>query len=253
MAAEGYAELSPVRRDQTGAAIRDPRRDPHFASAAGGRALAGRLGGKTVSPSPLLDAVRALENGGKATVVGGGDGAAAAFDVSLTGALPAGPTLAAWEATGRAPSKAEARGAGGPRPRGATGVDPDGALLWRERRELLAPLGAQCASCARVNVPPSGAVLCRRCGGRELSVVELPRQGVVISYATAPRSLPRALPAPSTTIYAELTGGTWWKALGTGYAGGDIAVRDPVELVVRRIALDDGAPIYGLAFRKPLA
>ncbi|MCU1455126.1 MAG: hypothetical protein JWN46_3272, partial [Acidimicrobiales bacterium] len=136
-----------------------------------------------------------------------------------------------------------------PRPRGATGVDPDGALLWRERRELLSPLGARCESCGHVNVPPAGAVLCRRCGEQELSVVDVARRGVVLTYAVS-TALPRALPSPLTMIYADLEDGTRWKALGTGADVDQVATGDAVELVMRRLGLDDGIPIYGLAFRR---
>jgi uncharacterized OB-fold protein len=248
----GYAEISKVRRAVGGAAIADGSRDPRFARHAGMRALARELGGAAPTGDGLTALAEVLDRGDSGTVTEGTESAVVAVDVSVCGPIPPGPSRSKWEAAAHEPSAAEDRGAGGSRPRGATGVDPDGALLWRERRELLVPQGARCDACGAVNVPPAGGVLCRRCGHRRLELVDLPRRGTVATFCVS-TSLPRALPGPLALIYADLQDGTRWKAMGSGIRTGDLSIGDPVELVLRRLGLDDGAPIYGLAFRRPLA
>jgi uncharacterized OB-fold protein len=131
-------------------------------------------------------------------------------------------------------------------------VDPDGPLLWRERDELLAPLAARCGRCAAMNAPICGAVLCRRCGHRELEVVSLPRTGEVLTFCVS-TTLPRAFAAPLAMIYARLDDGTQWKALGSGLRDEDLTIGDRVELALRRLVVDDGLPVYGLVFRKELS
>jgi len=54
-------------------------------------------------------------------------------------------------------------------------------------------------------------------------------------------------------IYARLDDGTQWKALGPGLRSEDIAIGHRVELVLRRLVVDEGVPVYGLAFKKELA
>jgi uncharacterized OB-fold protein len=103
-----------------------------------------------------------------------------------------------------------------------------------------------------VNAPICGAVLCRRCGHRKLDVVVLPRAGTILTYCVS-TTLPRAFAAPLAMIYARLDDGTQWKALGPGLRNEDLAIGDRVELVLRRLVLDDGVPVYGLAFRKELS
>jgi uncharacterized OB-fold protein len=100
-----------------------------------------------------------------------------------------------------------------------------------------------------VNVPPAGAVLCRACGSRTLTIVDVARTGTVLTFSVS-TVLPQALASPLTFVYADLDDGTRWKALGTGPGITELAIGDRVELVTRRLSLDEGSPIYGLAFRR---
>jgi len=248
LGAEGYATLAP---DQTGggAALIDRTRDPRFDRHGGLTAVLRHAGASRASTAPLVEVARLLEAGGTGVVASGGPARASTVSVAEVGSFPVDVTVGQWEASGRLPTKSEARWQPGPRPRGATGVDPDGPLLWREREELLGPLAARCAACGAMNAPICGAVLCRRCGGRVLEVVPLPRGGEVLTYCVS-TTLPRAFAAPLAMIYARLDDGTQWKALGPGLRDEDLAIGDRVELVLRRLVVDDGVPVYGLAFRR---
>jgi uncharacterized OB-fold protein len=246
----GYATLLPGQLGG-GAALVDRTRDTRFDRYAGPSALLRRAGLSKVSAAPLLDVIALIETGTAGAVGSGGPARTTTMGIADIGVVPPGTTLADWQATGRPPTQSEAGWRPGPRPRGATGVDPDGPLLWRERAELLTPLGARCASCGAVNAPICGAVLCRRCGHRKLDVVVLPREGRVVTYCVS-TTLPRAFAAPLAMIYARLDDGTQWKALGPGLRNEDLAIGDRVVLVLRRLVVDDGIPVYGLAFRKEL-
>jgi len=246
----GYATLV-TGQVGGGAALLDRTRDSRFDRYAGPTALLRRAGVARVGSAPLLEAIALIETGTAGMVGSGGPARTSTMEITEVGDVPSGMTLADWRATGRPPTTSEARWRPGPRPRGATGVDPDGPLLWRERTELLTPLGARCAACGAINAPICGAVLCRRCGHRTLEVVVLPRRGEVVTYCVS-TTLPRAFAAPLAMVYARLDDGTQWKALGPGLRGEDIAIGDRVELVLRRLVVDEGVPVYGLAFKKEL-
>jgi uncharacterized OB-fold protein len=247
----GYATLAPGQLGGA-AALVDRSRDARFDRYAGPSALLRRAGLAKVSSAPLLDAIALIESGTPGPVGSGGPARTSTMGVADVDEVPAGATLADWQATGRPPTSSEEGWRPGPRPRGATGVDPDGPLLWRERKELLTPLGARCESCGALNAPICGAVLCRRCGNQKLDVVVLPRAGAIVTYCVS-TTLPRAFSAPLAMIYARLDDGTQWKALGPGMRNEDLAIGDRVELVLRRLVVDDGVGVYGLAFKKELA
>jgi uncharacterized OB-fold protein len=233
-----------------GAALADRTRDPRFDRHAGLTSVLRRAGAKTTATSPLVDAVRLLDARTEGTIASGGPARVSTLTLTDIGSPPdGGPTFEMLHAAGRRPTPSEARWQPSARPRGATGVDPDGPLLWRERSELLGPLAARCAACGAMNAPVCGAVLCRRCGNRELDVVPLPRAGTVVTYCVS-TTLPRAFAGPLAMVYARLDDGTPWKALAPGLRDEDLAIGDRVELVLRRLGVDDGTPVYGLAFRK---
>lgn len=248
----GYATVS-TGQVGGGAALADRTRDPRFDRHAGLSAVLRRAGADATSPSPLVAIAELLDTATEGIVASGGPARASTLAVSDIGVTPeGGPDLEALRAVGRPPTPSEARWKPSPRPRGATGVDPDGPLLWRERAELLGPLAARCLACGAMNAPIAGAVLCRRCGNLELEVVPLPRGGTVLTFCVS-TTLPRAFAGPLAMVYARLDDGTMWKALAPGLSDDELLIGDRVELVLRRLVVDDGTPVYGLAFRKALA
>lgn len=246
----GYATVA-LAQTGGGAALTDRSRDPRFDRHGGATAVLKRAGTGPSSTSPLVDLAELIESETDGAIASGGPARVSTLAVSDIGKVPDGPTVESAKAAGRAPTPSEARWKPGPRPRGATGVDPDGPLLWRERVELLGPKAAKCAKCGAINAPIAGAVMCRSCGGRELSIIDLPRGATVVTYCVS-STLPRAFAAPLAMIYANLDDGSLWKALGPGLRDDDLAIGDRVELVLRRLVVDDGIPVYGLAFRKEL-
>jgi uncharacterized OB-fold protein len=244
---QGYASLTAGQLGG-GAALADRTRDPRFDRFAGATSLLRRSDAQLAAGCPLVDVVELIEQGRDGVVASGGPARVATLAVSDVGAVPPGPLLAELRASGREPTPSERLFHPSPRPRGATGVDPDGPLLWRERAELLGPLAARCQRCHATNAPICGAVLCRRCGSRELHVVSLPRTGDVLTYCVS-MTLPRALASPLALVYARLDDGTQWKALGPGMREEDLSIGGRVELVLRRLVVDDATPVYGLAFR----
>jgi uncharacterized OB-fold protein len=248
----GYATVSAAQVGG-GAPLVDRTRDPRFDRHAGLTAVLRHAGADATSPSPLVAVAELLDMATEGVVASGGPARASTLAVTAIGAAPrgGGADLEALRAAGRPPTSSEARWKPSPRPRGATGVDPDGPLLWRERAELLGPLAARCLACGAMNAPIAGAVLCRRCGHLELEVVPLPRGGTVLTFCVS-MTLPRAFAGPLAMIYARLDDGTMWKALAPGLSDDDLLIGDRVELVLRRLVVDDGTPVYGLAFRKAL-
>lgn len=92
-------------------------------------------------------------------------------------------------------------------------------------------LGGVCADCGEVLLPPRPA--CYACGSRDVDVEPQPRHGSVYSH-TAVHTPPPAFAddAPYTVAVVELESGG--RVTGRVTADhGDVAVGDPVELVVR--------------------
>ena len=92
-------------------------------------------------------------------------------------------------------------------------------------------LGARCADCDAVLLPPRPA--CYECGSRSLTAEEQPRAGHVFSY-TAVHTPPPAFAdeAPYTVAVVELDSGARLTGrLDADYE--DVAIDDPVELTVR--------------------
>lgn len=92
-------------------------------------------------------------------------------------------------------------------------------------------LGGVCADCGEVLLPPRPA--CYACGSRAVDVEPQPRRGRVYTY-TAVHAAPPAFAddAPYTVAVVELdSGGRLTGRLTADYD--DVAIGDPVELVVR--------------------
>jgi hypothetical protein len=92
-------------------------------------------------------------------------------------------------------------------------------------------LGGVCADCGQVLLPPRPA--CYACGSRDVDVEPQSPEGEVFSYTAVHAAPPAfAADAPYTVAVVELAdGGRLLGRLRADYA--DVAIGDPVELVVR--------------------
>ena len=131
------------------------------------------------------------------------------------------------------------------------GVPPLSPLVSRESAELLQLIGARCSGCGYVNYPPSEKKICVRCGTTEFERITLPRWGSIHTYCIS-YYLPSGFDeAPLPLIIADLEDGTRHRALGTEMKPEEVSIDGRVELVVRRLATEDGVSLYGNVFRFP--
>jgi uncharacterized OB-fold protein len=124
---------------------------------------------------------------------------------------------------------------------GAARTDENGSLV-----------GARCASCKTLNVPPRR--LCIDCGGDQLSIERAPRTGDVVTFNVQHVVAVHPEPSPVAVGVVRLSG-------ESGERGGQISamfcdspldelhVGQHVELVYRRLGSDDGLVKYGWKFR----
>ncbi|MFQ5827050.1 MAG: hydroxymethylglutaryl-CoA synthase [Dehalococcoidia bacterium] len=131
------------------------------------------------------------------------------------------------------------------------GLPPMSPLVARESAELLRLIGARCRGCGYMNFPPSERKICVRCGNTEFDRVLLPRRGRIHTFCISYYLPPGFDESPLPLIIADLEDGTRHRALGTEMKPEEVAIDKPVELVVRRLATEDGASIYGNVFRFP--
>lgn len=121
---------------------------------------------------------------------------------------------------------------------------------WRTRIPRYRLEGAKCGACGRIHYPPLKA--CPYCGSRELSPIQLPRQGRLLGF---------------TVLYSVEEGGrgeapTIVGLVDLGVAkvvaeivdvadSGQLKIGTPVEAVFRRIHEEDeeGVIVYGVKFR----
>lgn len=224
-----------------------------------GRAVAKRLGatlasdvvddalGDTGAAAALLGATAALGTPGRVAVVGYGGGRASGVTLDVTVPVPGADVLDSMLLRGRPASYAEVlRARGQLVPGGETvpmGVPPGSAGFIRGAREMLQLLGARCVDCDMVNTPPSVHPHCIGCGGTKFTDVPLARRGVVHTFVVN-QAMPAPFVAPLPLAVLDLEDGARVMLQVTGDAG-DLAIGDDVKLVLRRYALERGAPVYG--------
>lgn len=129
-------------------------------------------------------------------------------------------------------------------------VPPSSPQLWRDQAGLLRLHGNKCKACGYMNFPPSQRKICIRCGGTDLALTPISRQGRVHTYSVN-YYLPAPLESPTPVIIADLADGTRHRALGTEMSDSDVHVDAEVELVLRKVAEERGLGLYGFKFRRP--
>jgi uncharacterized OB-fold protein len=113
-------------------------------------------------------------------------------------------------------------------------------------------VGAQCRSCGSVNIPPR--LICVDCGGDRLEIRPLPRQGRVVTYNHQHVVALHPEPAPVSVGVARLAGleGERGGQVSAMFCDSDLdAVRvgAGIELVYRRLGVEDGLVKYGWKMR----
>ncbi|MEM1873247.1 MAG: Zn-ribbon domain-containing OB-fold protein [Acidilobaceae archaeon] len=124
--------------------------------------------------------------------------------------------------------------------------------VWRLRESLYRLLGRQCRDCGRVHYPPLKA--CPYCSSRNLSDVELPRRGRLVSYSIV-YSTPSHRREKTPLIVGLID-------LGVARVVAEITDADAseiredmeVEAVLRKLREDgaSGLIVYALKFRPSL-
>ncbi|BBY38018.1 hypothetical protein MMAN_21520 [Mycobacterium mantenii] len=206
--------------------------------------------GDTGAAAPLLGLRGALRAPGRAAVLGYGGGRATAVAVDVTEAVPgSGDDLGAGVVVSYVESL-RARGlllaSGEPVP---MGVPPGSAAFVRGGVEMLALQGGLCVDCGALNVPPSVHPACIGCGGEKFEVRDLKRTGTVHTFSVN-HSMPAPFVAPLPLVIVDLDDGARVQFQGLPEDAPSLAVGDPVELVLRRYAVERGVPVYGYKARR---
>lgn len=123
------------------------------------------------------------------------------------------------------------------------GVPPGSAAFARGGREMLALLAGRCVDCGGLAVPPSVHPHCPACGGEKFTTVGVARRGRVHTFAIN-EAMPAPFVAPLPLVVVDLDDGA--RVMLQGCTDPlDWQIGDQVELVLRRYAVERGAPIYG--------
>lgn len=127
------------------------------------------------------------------------------------------------------------------------GVPPGSAMFVRETTDLLQLAGARCVDCGTIATPPTIHPTCPGCGGPKLERVPLARTGRVQTFVVN-HTMPAPFEAPLPLVVVDLADGARLAVQGVGN-GSDLEIDAPVELVLRRYAVERGVPVYGYKAR----
>ena len=211
--------------------------------------------GDTGAAAPLLGAFEALDAARTVGIVGFGGGRATGVVIDADSPVRGAATVAGAWATEQPVSYAEAlRVRGQLQPAGETipmGVPPQGAPFVRGAEEMLGLLGSRCVDCGTINTPPTLHPYCISCGGTKFTLVRLARRGVVHTFVVN-HTMPPPFEAPLPLAVIDLDDGAriMLQVIGDG---SDMQIGVPVELVLRRYALERGVPVYGFKARATAA
>lgn len=228
-----------------------------------GAALARRLGvdasssaaayaelGDTGAAAPLLGVRAALSAPGRTAVIGYGSGRATGVAIEV-----GSPVAGASDALdgGVVVGYAEAlRARGQLVPSGesvAMGIPPASGGFVRGGVEMLAFQGGRCVECGTLNVPPSVHPACIGCGGQKFEVRDLERAGTVHTFSVN-HSMPAPFVAPLPLLIVDLDDGARVQVQGLPADASALAVGDRIEMLLRRYAVERGAPVYGYKARR---
>lgn len=210
--------------------------------------------GDTGAPSSLLGALPALTREGTTGILALGAGRLTALVAEATRPVPGADRALAALGRGRPvpyPLVLRARGqlVAGAEPV-PMGVPPGSAMLQREALEILGLHGARCDECGTVATPPSVHPSCPGCGGPKLQRVPLARSGTVHTFVVN-HTMPAPFHAPLPLVVVDLDDGARVQLQGDGTD--ELSIGAPVELVLRRYAVERGAPVYGYKVRATTA
>jgi hydroxymethylglutaryl-CoA synthase len=207
--------------------------------------------GDAGAAAPLLGALGALDAASTVGVVGFGGGRATGVVINAEGPVRGAAAVADAWAGGQPVSYAEAlRARGQLEPAGETipmGVPPQGAPFVRGAEEMLGLLGARCVDCGTINTPPTIHPYCISCRSTKFELVPLARSGVVHTFVVN-HTMPPPFEAPLPLAVIDLADGARVMLQVVG-DGSDMQIGAPVELVLRRYALERGVPVYGFKAR----
>jgi len=181
-------------------------------------------------------------------LIGYGGGRASAVAVEVTGPVPGTYGFGEKLALGRRVGYVESLNVRGqlqpmtdPIP---MGVPPGSAAFVRGNVEMLRLEGAKCSACGTVSVPPSIHPTCTGCGGTELKVVALARSGRVQTFVVN-QTMPAPFQAPLPLVVIDLDDGARLMLQGSPADSEQLSIDTPVELKLRRYAVERGVPVYG--------
>lgn len=220
----------------------------------------GRLVGEAGATAPLLGLAQALEEaraGETVVLAAAGGGSAAAVSLEVEQAPAARALAQALAHPEPCPGDRLARLRGWfstPRPDVSQGAAVSPAQWTEALPARLRFEGQRCAACQRLQFPPREA--CLGCGGAAFQPARLAGRGTVYSVSTLGRgSAPaefqeqqRRTGAYDVAIVA-LDEGPRVAAMVADATPGALRLGDAVELVVRRLYTQEGAPRYGFKAR----
>jgi hydroxymethylglutaryl-CoA synthase len=248
LATEGGTRWSlPDPDGRLGGALARKLGTDQVASAAVRKAL-----GDTGAAAALTGLVPALTTPGPAALLafGGGRSTAVAIDVRtpVPGAERAAAALGADRVDASYAQVLRARGqleAAGEHVEMA--VPPGSAMFVRGNAEILGLVGGRCVECATVSFPPAIHPACLACGGGKFDPVPLARTGTVQTFVVN-HAMPAPFVAPLPLVCVDLDDGTRVMFQGDG-TGAELEIGGPVDLVLRRYAIERGVPVYGWKVR----
>jgi uncharacterized OB-fold protein len=126
-------------------------------------------------------------------------------------------------------------------------VPPGSAMFVRGNAEILGLIGGRCIDCSAVSFPPAIHPACLVCGGDKFDGVPLSRTGTVQTFVIN-HAMPAPFVAPLPLVCVDLDDGSRVMFQGEG-TGADIGIGSPVDLVLRRYAIERGVPVYGWKVR----
>jgi hydroxymethylglutaryl-CoA synthase len=208
--------------------------------------------GDTGAAAALTGLVPALAEPGAAALLAFGGGRATAVGVEVRSTVPgAARAVADLAAEGAPASYAQVlRARGQLEPAGEhveMAVPPGSAMFVRGNAEILGLIGGRCVDCATVSFPPAIHPACISCGGDKFDAVPLSRTGTVQTFVIN-HAMPAPFVAPLPLVCVDLDDGSRVMFQGEG-TGADIAIGAPVDLVLRRYAIERGVPVYGWKVR----
>ncbi len=204
--------------------------------------------GDTGAASALLGLAASMAEAGTVGAVGYGGGRATAVAIQVDHPVPGADGASHRLAIGHPISYIAAARARGvieamtdPVP---MGLPPGGAAFVRGNPEMLGLKGARCRTCATISTPPSVHPTCTGCGGDDLEVVALARNGSVHTFVVN-QTMPPPFVAPLPLLVLDLEDGARLMVQGTPDDATSIQIGDRVRLTLRRYALERGVPVYG--------